>query len=343
MANELAPCFLSRPSDPRRMVDVNMFKCITHEVWSGNLEVELKSFLAAVASAGPAGVVALDTEFPGFLKSASQYASSEVQYAAARANVQLLSPIQLGFAVSNSEKKEVLGVWNFNLSFDASKDLHLESAVSFLREVAGLDLERHASAEGIALESLGERLGQGLKEQLRAQGSSGQGQAFGPLWVTFSGLHDLAYLLKVLHTTSRGPGPKMPSGPGAGAGQSLPASRTSFEAALDAFCPHRCELKELLPPFGSLESWVQEFQLPRIGRAHTAGSDAFATLLVFLRIISSCSSSGGGCGGQMAAVEAVDAQSTEEEEEKEKAVRFIPSSASPWSAAQGNDMLVTCA
>jgi CCR4-NOT transcription complex subunit 7/8 len=190
-----------------------------------------------------------------------QFASNEIQYKAVRVNVQLLTPIQMGFAVANGNG-QVLGVWNFNLRFDATKDLHLESALKFLTS-AGLDFRRHAR-EGIDCEKLGQRMGASLRALCGWSGEDAS-DSVGPCWVTFSGLHDLGYLLKLLTS-----------------GRSPPSSMASFEEALHAFCPHRCELKELLPPYGSLESWVQKLKVPRVGRAHTAGSDAVATLMVFL-------------------------------------------------------------
>lgn len=261
MANDLAPCLSSSPPSCDLRLDT-LDACKAHEVWAGNLDVELNSFLAAVAAAGPKGVVAFDTEFPGTVREVPQFASNEIQYKAVRVNVQLLTPIQMGFAVADGSG-QVLGVWNFNLRFDATKDLHLESALKFLTS-AGVDFRRHAR-EGIDCEKIGERMGASLRA-LCDWSREDALDSVGPCWVTFSGLHDLGYLLKVLEKPGRSP----------------PSSMASFEEALNAFCPHRCELKELLPPYGSLESWVQELNVPRVGRAHTAGSDALATLMVFL-------------------------------------------------------------
>lgn len=257
MANELAPCFsVHRPLSSHALTG-KVLDAV--EVWGENLDVELASFLAAVASAGPDGVVAIDTEFPGFVRQVPQYAASELQYAAARVNVQLLTPIQLGFAVADGEGS-LLGVWNFNLRFDASTDLHLESALTFLTS-AGLDLRRHANpSEGIECAELGQRMGASLLAMREA--------ARGPCWVTFSGLHDLGYFLKILQPSQR---------------SVLPATLASFRSALDEFCPQRCELKDVLP-YGSLENWMKEMKVPRVGKAHTAGSDALATLMIYDRI-----------------------------------------------------------
>eukprot|EP00928_Gymnodinium_smaydae_P062767 TRINITY_DN46555_c0_g1_i1.p1 TRINITY_DN46555_c0_g1~~TRINITY_DN46555_c0_g1_i1.p1 ORF type:complete len:507 (-),score=83.80 TRINITY_DN46555_c0_g1_i1:104-1450(-) len=226
------------------------------EVWAWNLETEFEAFVAAASGDGSNGaMLALDMEFPGFIRQEPRSGAPGLRYQALRENVDRLRPIQLGAAVSSVEG-ELRGVWNFNLKFDVDTDLHTEKAVAFLR-AAGLDFPRHAS-EGIEASALGELL---AGSRLVGQ------QKRSPWWVTFSGSYDLGYLLKML--TSNRP---------------LPRDEEAFESILSAFCPKREELREHFP-YGSLDRLAQRHGVARYGMAHTAGSDALLTLELFIRLI----------------------------------------------------------
>lgn len=220
------------------------------DVWSDNLRTELGSFARALQCAGPGAIVAIDTEFPGFVREARWSSSKQQQYDAARANVDLLRPVQLGMAISTAQN-QLLGVWCFNLQFNVNKDFHTEASVQFLTN-AGISFYRHAT-QGIDPVALGASLGR----MCLAQNSRSP-----PTWVTFSGLYDLGYLLRMLTN------------------KPLPKQLCEFEEALAANCPSRRELRDWLP-HGSLERCLQEHGILRKGTAHTAGSDALATLELF--------------------------------------------------------------
>jgi DNA polymerase III epsilon subunit-like protein len=85
--------------------------------------------------------------------------------------------------------------------------------------------------------------------------------------VTFSGFYDLGYLMKLLT-----------------GGQPLPRTVDAFDEALTSCFPKRCELKAVLPPYGSLSSWAEHYNLPRFGAAHSAGSDALVTLRLYMHL-----------------------------------------------------------
>mmetsp|Transcript_127439 Transcript_127439/g.284983 ORF Transcript_127439/g.284983 Transcript_127439/m.284983 type:complete len:360 (+) Transcript_127439:148-1227(+) len=224
------------------------------EVWSWNFDAEFDELLTAVASCQAHGVVlALDTEFPGFLCEEPPFAVQAVRYWALRENVDLLRPIQLGFAVSSCSGV-LCGAWTFNLWFDLATNLHTEESVRFLT-AAGVDFPRHA-VEGIDPAALAWRLA--ASPLVGCHVSS-------PQWVTFSGCYDWGYLLKLL--TDR----------------PMPLDAASFEALLDSLCPCRHDLRESLPR-GSLDSLLMAYSVDRFGAAHTAGSDALATLELFLRM-----------------------------------------------------------
>lgn len=222
------------------------------DVWAWNLQSELLALLAALRAAGPGATVALDTEFPGALDETAWKASSrDVRYKAMKESVDLLSPIQVGLALGGADGR-LLGAWTFNLLYDLRQDLHTDAAVHFL-SAAGIDFPRHA-AEGIDRQILGTLL---ARTPLVGAAS--------PTWLTFSGLYDLGYLLKLLT-----PDP-------------LPCDVSGFDDALAKFCPQKLELRDWLP-HGSLEKLAKDHGIARRGRAHTAGSDALVTLKLFLLV-----------------------------------------------------------
>lgn len=220
----------------------------SREVWAWNFRAEFFAFLEALHLASPGALVALDTEFPGCIRDGPWTASRKTQHEALRCNVDLMRPLQLGLAVATRDG-EVLGVWSFNLHFDLAKDLHTESSIAFL-QAAGIEFWRHA-AEGIDADVLGKLLVVGVREYL-------------PCWITFAGLYDLAYLVKLVTCAP------------------LPRGLEAFDELLEHLCPLRLEVRDWLP-HGSLESLVQQQGLRRHGAAHTAASDALATLDLFVK------------------------------------------------------------
>jgi len=226
-----------------------------HEVWAWNLDDQFDAFLTAVAQASDAGaVVAIDVEFPGFLRREPRLCEHGPRYQTLRENVDRLWPIQIGVAVAGAEGT-LRGVWCFNLRFDEAVDAHSEPSLAFLR-TAGIDFPRHR-AEGIEAAALGLRL---------ANSSLVGYHGCTPWWLTFSGSYDLAYLLKLLTL-----------------GRPLPGAPAGFDKALSVYCPRRHELRDLLPR-GSLENLGRLHGVQRHGRAHTAGSDALLTLELFLHL-----------------------------------------------------------
>jgi len=226
-----------------------------HEVWAWNFRIEAEACLEVVRSCGSGAFIAVDVEFPGFVQQTPLSASRNEQYAALRCNVDMLQPIQLGIAIADANGA-VRGAWSFNLYFSIWEDLHTEASLALLSS-AGLNFRRH-EAEGIDARDFGRWL---ATSPLTGQSSTAQ------RWLTFSGLYDLGYLLKLIT-----------------AGRQLPSDLSGFEAALAIQCPHRLELRNWLP-YGSLERHLQERGIDRQGAAHTAASDALATLQLFFMVV----------------------------------------------------------
>lgn len=198
-------------------------------------------------------MLALDTEFPGFLREEPPFAARAVRYQALRENCDLLRPIQLGVSVS-SRDGILFGTWCFNLCFDIAIDLYTEAAVTFLI-AAGVDFPRHAT-EGIDPATFGRKF---------AASTLVGGQGCRPNWVTFQGWYDFGYILKLL------------------TGWPLPEDVVAFDVMLTAFFPQRFELRDALPR-GSLSVLSFDNGVERMGTPHTAGSDALATLELFLQV-----------------------------------------------------------
>lgn len=238
----------------RRMSADDGHSARVREVWHCNFEEEFQALLTAFADEASC-VVALDMEFPGFLRDEPRWMESqEVRFQALRENVDQLRPIQVGLAVAGDDRV-VRGSWTFNLRFDLKAERHTGSSVEFLRR-AGVDFARHAE-EGLDAAVFGRRL---FASRLVGLHRST------PTWVTFAGAYDFGFLLKLL------------SGD-----QPLPPTRGAFRQALELLCPRRCELRDELP-HGSLGSLGQQLGVARHGRAHTAGSDALMTLEIYIRL-----------------------------------------------------------
>ncbi|CAK9067360.1 unnamed protein product [Durusdinium trenchii] len=224
------------------------------EVYNWNLDHEFNNLLAAASGdASGNAILAIDMEFPGFLRQEPRICARAARYQTVRENVDRLRLIQLGAAVADADGT-VRGAWSFNLKFDIEVDLHTEKSMQFLR-AAGLDFPRHKK-EGIDPVVLGRKLANSSLVGQRA-----------PSWVTFAGSYDLAYLLKLLTS-----------------GQPLPRDYHSFDVQLSIFCRRHHELRDVLPS-GSLDAWARYFAVQRYGRSHTAGSDALLTLNLFLCIM----------------------------------------------------------
>lgn len=221
------------------------------QVWSWNFEAE---FVELLAAAGPGTrLLAIDVEFPGFLREEPRPASREVRYSVMRDNVDSLKPIQLGAAIA-AEDGCLLGAWSFNFQFDPRYDLHSPASLNFLCE-AGVDFARH-STEGISHEMFGERL---AKSPLIRSLSCN--------WIVFSGFYDWGYILKLV------------------SGKPLPDWIGEFDFALTELCPRRFDLRLALPR-GSLSELAAKHGLWHRGFAHTGGSDALLTLELLFHAVS---------------------------------------------------------
>ena len=204
--------------------------------------------------------VAIDTEFPGIvLEPFAEHIDSisTWNYAQLRDNVNALKLIQLGISFSN-EKGETPKdgpCWQFNFQFDLGQDMYASDAIDLLTN-SMLNFEV-TKTNGIKPEVFGEMLmssGLVLNENIH--------------WISFHGLYDFGYILKVLTSSP------------------LPPDPDGYFEALSLFFPRRCDIKYLLREEGAynrggLSSLGDRLGCLRQGQCHQGGSDAMLTLDIF--------------------------------------------------------------
>ncbi|CAE7853478.1 caf1, partial [Symbiodinium sp. KB8] len=210
--SEMAPGSHNLPATVRDSPPATPTEKHITEVFNWNLDTEFNNLLAAAAGDASGGaLLAIDMEFPGFLRQEPRSGARSARYQALRENVDRLRLIQLGAAVADADGT-VRGAWSFNLKFDIdATSAAVTRAMSVLNLDAGLDFPRHKK-EGIDPVVLGQKLANSSLVGPRA-----------PSWVTFAGSYDLAYLLKLLT-----------------AGQPLPRDFHSFDVQLGMYYLARC-------------------------------------------------------------------------------------------------------
>ncbi|XP_050123158.1 putative CCR4-associated factor 1 homolog 8 isoform X3 [Malus sylvestris] len=130
-------------------------------------------------------IVSFDAEFPGFLRNTPRSASDALRYQDLRFNVDSLKLIQLGITLFD-DLGNIGGTWEFNFrGFDEETDPHVADSITLLK-ANGLDLEKFRKF-GIDPEVFEE----GFAEVLRMH----RGRL---LWVSFHGLYDSAYVMKLM-------------------------------------------------------------------------------------------------------------------------------------------------
>lgn len=209
---------------------------------------------------GTYNMIAFDMEFPGFLRNTPREASEEARYRDLKFNVDRLKPIQLGLTVFNNEGR-IGGSWQFNFNdFDVTNDLQVGASIQLLRS-NGINLEKNR-LEGVDSRLFAFR----LKEILANHGVI--------KWVTFHGLYDLGYLLRMLTQTY------------------TPDSVVEFAKKVGEVLGSVYDVKfmakycnGLMDGLLGLEKLSKILMVERVGAAHQAGSDSLLTARVFLKMV----------------------------------------------------------
>ena len=233
---------------------------VIRDVWQSNLREEFCELMLTINNYP---VVSVDTEFPGFLfqNNTPRYASDLQRYDDLQKNVNSTKLIQLGLSLSDYAGNVYYKTFQFNFQFDVSPDQCSPDSWKFKRSTNRFDLER-LKTEGInpmSFAGMFRHLLYGRKKLV---------------WVTFHGLYDFGYMLKLV----------MPY-------NVLPSSLTSFTRLLGRAFLNVVDLKYMARYCGGLrggelglELLAKTLQVKRLGDAHQAGSDCLLTGLVYKRM-----------------------------------------------------------
>lgn len=243
---------------------------IVREVWEDNLELELELIRLCIPQFP---IASFDTEFPGTVFDTSyipKHAFSSLSpahlYLLMKQNVDILHLIQLGLTLSDPYGNlPKLGtnshyIWQFNFrNFDPDRHLHDPDAISLLK-AQGIDFSKNKRL-GIDSDTFGIKFVE-----------YGLGSGSGLTWITFHGLYDYGYLIKILTHTA------------------LPNSYDEFRLLVHIyFGPSIHDLKPMAKAvrlYGGLDKIAKILKLNRaVGKAHQAGSDSLLTMQVFFEVL----------------------------------------------------------
>ncbi|KAK0583679.1 hypothetical protein LWI29_001409 [Acer saccharum] len=155
------------------------------QVWGVNLDHELFLFDQTLRRHN---FLSVDTEFPGFLRNTPRDAPETLRYSDLKFNIDNTKLIQLGITLSD-DYGNISSTWEFNFcDFDIDNDACNETSIDFLKK-SGLDFER-IRKDGIFMSVFRRKFLEILSVHANLK------------WVTFHGLYDLAYVLKLLSNNS---------------------------------------------------------------------------------------------------------------------------------------------
>lgn len=171
----------------------------------------------------------------------------------------LLEPIQLGFAAFDVSGK-IGGAWQINFcNFDLSTNLHVAASIELLKK-NGVDVEKNKK-DGVDSYSFVERFKDIAKNHRDVR------------FITFHGLYDMAYMLKL---ATRAP---------------MPDSVLEFQRKLGHVFGRVYDIKFMARFFSGLLSGelgldrlAKILGVERVGESHQAGSDSLLTACVFMKM-----------------------------------------------------------
>ncbi|TXG58019.1 hypothetical protein EZV62_015848 [Acer yangbiense] len=226
------------------------------QVWGVNLDHELFLFDQTLRHHN---LLSVDTEFPGFLRNTPRDAPETLRYSDLKFNIDNTELIQLGITLSD-DYGNISSTWEFNFcDFDIDNEACNETSIDFLKK-SGLDFER-IRKDGIFMSVFRHKFLEILSVHANLK------------WVTFHGLYDLAYVLKLLSNNS------------------LPLTvfdfvkeaAVYFTAVFDIkFIARFC--KGLMGGELGLNRLACILTVDRRGEAHNAGSDSLLTACVFAKL-----------------------------------------------------------
>lgn len=225
------------------------------EVWADNFVEEIKKLSSYLDKYT---YVAMDTEFPGVVYQ-SNMTSREAYYRTIKTNVDNLKLIQVGVTLSDEkgERPPEGATWQFNLKFNLNTDQFSHESIALLTN-SGINFEMLES-RGIPHEVFGECMissGLVLNEDVH--------------WISFHGIYDFAYFLKIVTNLP------------------LPETESAFFDTLGLYFANYYDIRYLVrynDSFrGSLAKLGQELNVARVGTQHQAGSDSLITSEIFFKL-----------------------------------------------------------
>ncbi|EAX96627.1 CAF1 family ribonuclease containing protein [Trichomonas vaginalis G3] len=229
------------------------------DVWAHNLEDEMKKISELIEDYP---YIAMDTEFPGQIaKPFGSFSSQEdYVYQLTRLNVDYLKIIQIGITLGDGQGgyPQPCSTWQFNFKFNLDEDMYTSESIELLQQ-SGIDFKRFNN-EGISPFDFTQLLyTSGLVMNDRIT------------YLTYHSVSDFAYLLKMLTC------------------KPLPPDVKDFNAQLNILFPHYYDIKLIASNMdlmgGGLQALANELNVPRVGPAHQAGSDALVTLDTFVALM----------------------------------------------------------
>jgi len=228
---------------------------IIREVYADNFIEEIKKLSKLLIVYNH---VAMDTEFPGVVYQ-SVMNTRDIYYKIVKANVDKLKLIQVGITISDKygNYPSDTSTWQFNLKFDLNNEEYSNESIALLTN-SGINFT-NLESRGIAHDVFGEYImtsGLVLNEDIN--------------WISFHGIYDFAYFLKIVTN------------------QSLPETEISFIESLKEYFQNYYDIRYMIrfnENFrGSLNRLGQELNIARIGLKHQAGSDSLITSEIFFKL-----------------------------------------------------------
>lgn len=228
------------------------------DVWASNLEEELR-IISSLIDDYP--FVAMDTEFPGVIvKPTDSFKSfQELEYQSMRCNVDFLRIIQIGITLGDKDGNvpEPCGIWQFNFKFNDKKDTFSSKSMQILQN-SQIDFDKFNTC--------------GIDVYDFARLCIPSGLVMNPAitWITFHGISDFGYFIKILTA------------------KPLPKDHESFLKLLEIYFPNYYDIKYYTYPRSEIERGLQkiaaQLDVTRVGMEHQAGSDSYVTLKIFREV-----------------------------------------------------------
>jgi CCR4-NOT transcription complex subunit 7/8 len=231
------------------------------EVYASDFKTELKK-IKAIIDKKEFIYIGMDTEFPGTIYNINNI-NNDFYYKTMKLNVNSTKLIQLGITLINKNgefpEDYPYHTWQFNFKFDIEKDKYSEESINLLK------------CNGIDFKKLKE---DGIDYKEFADGLLNSALVLNPnvKWISYHGLYDFGYLLKILIK------------------ENLPEEEKKFIDILKVYIPEYYDVRMLVKDNdfyfrGGLNRLIKNLGIERKGINHQAGSDAIATAEAYHKLI----------------------------------------------------------